>query len=652
MLTAERLVGLGRVESVAVCPDGTWMAVAVRSVRSSTETYGGDLWRVDLVDPSHPPVRLTSGRHDDRAPAFREDGSLYFLSDRPVTGEPDEDPRTQVWRFLPVGGEPQVVTDEPLGVLSFRVAGGTLATMAPVWPGVEPDRQRAHDRERAKKGPSMLHYRTRGVRWWDQWLADPAPHVVVRDAEGRGRRDLTPDADRQWRGAAWELSPDGSLVAVAAAFPGDDGVDDRYVALFDVATGARRLVGTRSGVDHFALAFSQDGRELAALVEQRRQPLAPAPQLWVYRTDDGGGAPVVLPERLYPRELRWSNAGRGIFLSGEFEGDVPVVVVDPDSGVWARLTGAGAYVALATGTPDATVYGVHHRITHPPEPFRLVPGTDAQVVAHLSGLDVAEVEARVAVDSFHVPGAGGTPIHVRLVRPAGVERPPVLVWIHGGPIAAFVDGWHWRWSPLVAVERGYAVALPNPRGSTGYGQDFIDGIWGNRWGEDCWTDLRAVFDALAGDPVLDGARMAVMGGSFGGYMANWIGGQTDRFRCLVTHASLYDLGAFHGGTDAPGWFRLELAADPWREPGSFNRYSPHRNVAAWVTPTLILHGEKDYRVPITEALALFEALQVHGVASELVVFPDEGHWILRPRNIVAWYRVVMEFVDRWMRAGA
>lgn len=651
MLTAERLVALGRVEAVAVCPDGAWLVAHVRTVRPTTEKYGGDLWRVDLVDPSRAPLRLTTGRHDDRAPAFREDGALYFLSDRPVTGEADEDPRVQVWMFPAEGGEPRVVTDEPLGVDAFRVAGGTLAVLARSWPGVEPAKQRAHDQERKKKGPSILHYRTRPARHWDRWLTDAVPHLVVRDTTGGGRRDLTPEADGSLWDAAWDLSPDGRTVAAATRFVGDDEVEERYVELFDVLTGHRRIVGARPGVTHAALVFGPDSGELAALVEQRRQPLAPSVSLWVYPLTEGEGSVVPLPEAFYARELRWASAGRGIFLSGDLEGDVPVLVVDPDTGAVARLTGAGAFSALATGSPDANVYGVFHRVTHPPEPFRLVPGTEPQVVARLSGLHSEEVEARVTVDSVHVPGAGGAPVHLRLVRPLGVERPPVLVWIHGGPISAFVDGWHWRWNPLVAVERGYAVALPNPRGSTGYGQEFIDGIWGNRWGEACWEDLRAVIAVLSADPVLDGRRMAAMGGSFGGYMANWIGGHTDRFRCLVTHASLYDLGAFHGTTDAPAWFRLQLAADPWREPGDFNRYSPHRYVLEWVTPTMVVHGEKDYRVPVTEALSLFEALQVHGVASELVVFPDEGHWIVQPRNVVAWYRTVLEFVDRWMRAG-
>jgi dipeptidyl aminopeptidase/acylaminoacyl peptidase len=213
-----------------------------------------------------------------------------------------------------------------------------------------------------------------------------------------------------------------------------------------------------------------------------------------------------------------------------------------------------------------------------------------------------------------------------------------------------VDGWHWRWNPLLAVAQGYAVALPNPRGSTGFGQEFIQGIWGNVWGAQCYQDLMAVTDALAARPDIDGARTMAMGGSFGGYMTNWIGSQTDRFRCLITHASIATMAQFTGTTDHPAWWYLEMGGeDPYADMAKFDRYAPIRYIKNWKTPTLIIHGELDYRCPINEGLNLFEALQYHGVPSELLVFPDENHWILKPRNIAAWYAAVLEFVGRYLR---
>jgi dipeptidyl aminopeptidase/acylaminoacyl peptidase len=239
-----------------------------------------------------------------------------------------------------------------------------------------------------------------------------------------------------------------------------------------------------------------------------------------------------------------------------------------------------------------------------------------------------------------------------LIRPVGATGPlPTQIWIHGGPIGMSGDSWHWRWNPLLAVAAGYAVALPNPRGSTGFGQEFIQGIWGNVWGEQCYRDLMAVADALGERPDVDESRIMAMGGSFGGYMTNWIGTQTNRFRCLVTHASIFTMAHFTGVTDHPPWWYLEMGGeDPYQDQTRFDRYAPVRHVRNWKTPTLVIHGEKDYRCPISEGLNLFEALQYHRVESELLVFPDENHWILKPRNAVDWYETILGFIARDMGA--
>jgi dipeptidyl aminopeptidase/acylaminoacyl peptidase len=226
---------------------------------------------------------------------------------------------------------------------------------------------------------------------------------------------------------------------------------------------------------------------------------------------------------------------------------------------------------------------------------------------------------------------------------------PTLFWIHGGPIGMDADGWHWRWNPLLAVAAGYAVVMPNPRGSTGFGQEFIQGIWGNVWGDQCFRDLMCVADAIEARSDVDSKRIMAMGGSFGGYMTNWIGTQTDRFRCLITHASIFTMAHFTGVTDHPAWWYLEMGGeDPFADQLKFDRYAPVKHVKNWRTPTLIIHGEHDYRCPISEGLNLFEALQYHHVPSELLIFPDENHWILKPKNSVVWYESVLEFIGRNM----
>jgi dipeptidyl aminopeptidase/acylaminoacyl peptidase len=295
-----------------------------------------------------------------------------------------------------------------------------------------------------------------------------------------------------------------------------------------------------------------------------------------------------------------------------------------------------------------SIGGVRHTLLGAPEPFAAPLRSDAEprALANLSGFDPALGEALARVETLSTPALDDTDIQYYLMTPRsrGDAPLPLLFWIHGGPISQFGDDWHWRWNALAACAAGYAVCMPNPRGSTGFGQELIEGIWNNTWGAACYEDLMVVVETVAARPEIDADRMIAMGGSFGGYMSNWIGASTDRFACIVTHASLYDLAAFYGVTDVPAWMQWEFGFNPYEDPAAFDRYSPSAHITNWKTPTLVIHGERDYRVPVGEGLALFEALQLHGVPSELLVFPDENHWILKPRNIAVWYRTFLDFV--------
>jgi dipeptidyl aminopeptidase/acylaminoacyl peptidase len=237
------------------------------------------------------------------------------------------------------------------------------------------------------------------------------------------------------------------------------------------------------------------------------------------------------------------------------------------------------------------------------------------------------------------------------VRPSSPGPHPVLFMVHGGPISDWSDRWHWRWSAAMLASRGYLVALPNPRGSLGYGMSFMDGIWGNRWGGQCYQDLMACVDVLSAREDTDGDRIGAMGGSFGGYMMNWFGVSTGRFRCLISHAGISNLSSFQGVTDHPAWWLHQQGVSAVADPVEQGRYSPMLQVRRWTSPVLFIHGEKDYRCPIDQALQLYTALQLQGVSSELLVFPDEGHWIQKPRNIVAWYSAVLAYLGDQLSVG-
>jgi dipeptidyl aminopeptidase/acylaminoacyl peptidase len=426
------------------------------------------------------------------------------------------------------------------------------------------------------------------------------------------------------------------------------------VRRYDLATGAMTELGAAPLVLHHAPRWTPDGTTLVTVRQEVRPARADKLDLWKFAPGDPAGVAIAPDWDAQPSLHDVTPDGRAVLCTADHEGVVPVYRVSLDGAV-DRITAPAAagthdQIRALPGGGRAVVV----RTTHlaPPEVHVVDLAADAapRPLAALSGF-ARERGAQIAdVEEAWVQGDGGERIQYFLIKPRGVARPPVLFWIHGGPIAQFSDGWHWRWNVLVAASAGYAVVLPNPRGSTGRGQAFADAVCGNQWGGACYRDLVAVADAIAVRPDVDGARMAAMGGSFGGYMVNWIGGQGHRFRAIVSHASIYGLHAFYGACDYPSYFAVEMGGPPWDDTTDFARYSPDRYVTRWKTPTLILHGEKDYRCPIGEGLQLYEALDAHGVDVELVVFPDEGHWIQKPRNIRTWYRSWIDFVGA--RLGA
>lgn len=644
--TAEQLVDLRRVSSVACSPGGEWLAVAVQRLDDETRSkYVSDLWRVP-VDGGEP-RQLTRGKWNDTAPRFLHDGSLAFLSNRPTGKDEQHEERAQVFALHPWGGEPAPITDEPLGVSSFKAASeaDVLVLTTSILRGVEHDAQRETLQERRKKGPTALVYDDMPVRFWDHWLPEQVPHLIAYD---RGeRRSLTPDAGRELFRAEWDLSADGRIVALNPGRPGADRIDDQWAEVVDVATAERRRVAEGKRAAFASPAISPDGSSIAMLHHQRRDGAYGKAELVVLDVASGELRRLDTGLDTWLEPAAWTADGREILCLGPLRTHAPVFAVDAQSGAWRRITseaagGSHSGIVLVTGASPA-VAGVRSTRLSPPEPFVVSLETEAEprTLGPLSGFEAGSY----LVEDAEVVSTDGTPVQYAVLKAAGASGPlPVLNWIHGGPIADWGDVWHWRWNPLVAASRGYLVVLPNPRGSTGFGQAFIEGIWNNAWGGQCYEDLVAVFDAVEQRDDADPSRTIAMGGSFGGYMTNWIGSQTDRFSCLVTHASIFDLAAFHGVTDSPAWWAFTFGVHPYASRPDFDRYSPLAHVENWKSPTLVIHGEMDYRVPIGEALALFEALRFYGVTARLLVFPDENHWILRPRNIVTWYEKVFDFI--------
>jgi len=656
----EQHISLKRVSALTASPDGRWLAAVVQRLDREGAKYVSDLWKVPTDGSAA--TQLTRGDSKDTSPCFRHDGALCFLSNRqPNEIKPDEDAekRMQVWCLPAAGGEPQQITDEPLGVEGFKCArqADKMALLAPVLADVPHDKQRDAAAERKKKGASARRYTRQPVRHWDHWLHENEEfaftHVIACNADGGSRVDLTPGARHEFAiEPALDISPDGKRVAVTRHTPGADRELDTTILLIDVETREQRVIGEAPLVNFDAPVFSRDGRFIASTRAFRSPKIVMRPRAVVIDVAAAAVQELATHWDRRPNVCDWSADSRHLIVSADDAGFAPVFTIDVDRDTVQRVTApdAGGTHSDLVALADGRIAGIRSSLREAPECFvtDARAGSPPKILARLSGHEKAEF---TVVENLTIASTDGASIQLFLVKPKDARGPlPLLLWIHGGPIGMDTDGWHWRWNPLLAVAQGYAVALPNPRGSTGFGQEFIQGIWGNVWGAQCYEDLMAVTDALVARPDIDGDRTMAMGGSFGGYMTNWIGSQTDRFKCLITHASIVTMAQFTGTTDHPAWWYLEMGGeDPYADMARFDRFAPIRHIKNWKTPTLIIHGELDYRCPINEGLNLFEALQYHGVPSELLVFPDENHWIVKPRNIAAWYEAVLEFIGRHLK---
>lgn len=629
----DRFVALPRVAGLWLSPDGQRLVVGVSTPDAKRTKFVPALWEVD-PNGERPARRLTRSEQGETGAAFTPDGDLLFVSARPGPDK-DDDKRKALWR-LPAAGEPELLTAPAGGVRGVVVARDTGAIVfgAPMLPSAT---DLGHDRElqtRRKDGEvnAILHDEF-PIRFWDHDLG-PARTRLLTLTPGEEPAGITGHVGRALHDdAAWDVTPDGNTV-VATWAVGEPGAAQRttLVAL-DVRTNDLRVLADDADHEYAEPRISPDGTQVAVVVWER--PTAERiGDCWLAVLPVAGGEPRAVTKDWdrWPKSARWTPDGQALVVVADDHGQAPLWRVDVTSGEVTRLTESGTFSEPRVA-PDGTVFALRSSVGQPPAPCRIEAG---QVQA-LRG-PVPEVDVPGRVEEVTATAEDGTPLRAWLALPAADTPAPLLVWIHGGPLGSWND-WHWRWNPWLAVARGYAVLLPDPAISTGYGLDFIQRGWG-QWGGTPYTDLMALTDAAVARQDVDETRTAAMGGSYGGYMANWVAGHTDRFDAIVTHASLWHLEQMGATTDyAFEWVR-EMTEERAAE------QSPHRFVDQVTTPMLIIHGDKDYRVPIGQAVTLWWDLTSRnsGDRHKFLYFPDEGHWILKPNHVKVWYGTIFAFL--------
>ena len=656
----EDLVRLARVSDPVLSPDGQLVAYTLRETDMESNRGVTSLWLVSS-DASSAPRRLTGAGSNASSPRWASAGdSLYFLSDRSGSN--------QVWSLPLRGGEARQVTLFPVPVRTYVVApaGDRLAVSLSVFtdcPDLACTRQRLDERS-SSKASGVLHEQL-FVRHWDSWEDGRRAQLFVVELDAQGRageprllsRGLDANVPTRPFGDASEItfSPDGASVVFAARLATPDEAWSTNVDLWSVRVAGEgapeNLTADNLATDTTPL-FSPDGRHLAWLAMSRPGFEADRYRVMLRDLQSGATREVAPDWDRSAHGLAFSADGRTLYTWSDDLGHRRLFAVDTRSGAARAISGDGTMAGFSVGR-NGVVF-VRQDLASPGDLFRVNPrgGGERRLTAHnaelLAGLEFGGYE------QFSFEGAGGATVYGWVVKPVGFEAGrtyPVAFIVHGGPQGSMGNNFHYRWNAQTYAGQGYAAVFIDFHGSTGYGQDFTDSISGD-WGGKPLEDLQKGWAAaLQKYPFLDGARACALGASYGGYMVNWIAGAwPDGFACLVNHCGILDNRSMYYTTEELWFPEWEMGGPQFENPAGYELHNPLNRVAEWRTPMLVIHGANDFRVPLSQGLATFTALQRQGIPSQFLYFPDENHWVLKPANSIQWHRAVESWLDRWTAA--
>jgi dipeptidyl aminopeptidase/acylaminoacyl peptidase len=657
--SVQDLVRLERISDVAVAPDGRHVAYTLRTTDMEANKGRTGVWLLDTRKRTASALRLTDLAANSSSAEWSADGRfLYFLSNRGGSN--------QVWRIAP-GESPQQVTNLPLDVGSFRVApkGNRLLVSLDVYRDCADLACTKLRLDAVAHAPAHgMLYDKLFVRHWDTWSDGRRSQLFAIALDAAGPANGTPlnltagiDGDvpgKPFGGREdYAFSPDGEQVAFSVRLGTSGEPWSTNFDIYRVPTGGgqpQNMTADNQAWDGQP-AFSPDGKQLAYLAMDRPGFEADRFHLVLLDLKSGVKRPLTQKWDRSIASFAWSLDGKTLFATADHLGQKPLWSIDATTGLTSAITGAGQVEGFSVG-PRQVFYTLS-TLASPADLYAVgFVGGQARQLTHLNAAALAQRRLG-EYEQFNFAGWNAENVFGYVVKPAEFKRDrkyPVAFVVHGGPQGSMANEWHWRWNAQNFAGAGYGVVMIDFHGSTGYGQAFTDSISGD-WGGKPLEDLKlGIAAALKQYPWLDGDHMCALGGSYGGYMMNWIAGQwPDRFNCIVTHDGIFDNRSMYYSTEELWFPEWENGGPEYANPAGYAKHNPVDYVNRWKTPTLVIHGQLDYRVPYAQGLAVYTALQRRGIPSELLFFPDENHWVLKPANSVQWYDTTIKWMDRWTR---
>jgi dipeptidyl aminopeptidase/acylaminoacyl peptidase len=650
--SVEDLLKARRVGDPQVSPDGKQVAFTIGDVNFDANRVVTQIYVTPIGGGEA--KQLTNGDRSSTAPRWSPDGQKIAFT----TG-------SQVWLMDTDGDHKTQVTKISTGAAGpvWSPDGKWIAFTSDVYADCGDDSCNKKRDEQAENSKVKAHVVNRLLyKHWDEWRDIKRTHVFVVSSKGGTARDVTPgDFDSPPYAAAsgvdYSFAPDSMEIAylrnpdkVEASSTNSD------IYIVSVNGGvARNITTTNHGYDVGPI-YTSDGRSIIYRSQATAGFEADRWRLMSYNRSTGVSTELTKGFDQQVEEFALSPDGNNIYFTAGDRGKSPIFKLPLSGGTPEKLVGT-VFAGSLRITPDGKkLVFASSSMAAPSEVYSA--NTDGSGVTALTSAN-SSLMTRAnlkAAEETEWTGALGKKIHGFIIKPNNFDpnkKYPLLVLIHGGPQSAWNDNWGYRWNPQVFANAGYVVFAPNPRGSTGYGQQFVNEISGD-WGGKAYVDImNGVADVIRRNTYIDRSRIGAAGASYGGYMINWILGHNNdprfRFKVLVSHDGVYNLESMAATTEELWFTDWEFKGTPWTNPAMYSRWSPHKFVNNFNTPILIIHGELDYRVPIGEGMQLFTAVQRKGIDSKLLIFPDEGHWVLKPQNSQLWFHTVLDWLDKYLQ---